>query len=109
MLSRMARHGRIIACGAISSYNTASERTTGIKNWFELVIMRIKCQGFIVLDFLKDFPKAMEIFKQALADGKLQIDEGETIVPTKFEDVPKTWLKLFDGSNQGKLITQIQA
>ena len=71
--------------------------------------MRLTCQGFIVLDFLKDFPKAMEIFKQALADGKLQIDEGETIVPTKFEDVPKTWLKLFDGSNQGKLITQIQA
>jgi NADPH-dependent curcumin reductase CurA len=28
-------------------------------------------------------------------------------VPTAFEDIPKTWLKLFEGANTGKLLTQI--
>jgi NADPH-dependent curcumin reductase CurA len=40
--------------------------------------------------------------------GKIKLGpEMETIVPTKFEDVPKTWMMLFSGGNQGKLITQI--
>jgi NADPH-dependent curcumin reductase CurA len=30
-------------------------------------------------------------------------------VPTKFEDIPKTWTKLFSGGNTGKLVTQIEA
>jgi NADPH-dependent curcumin reductase CurA len=33
--------------------------------------------------------------------------EGVTVVPTKFEDVPKTWMTLFDGRNSGKLLTQL--
>lgn len=108
MLSRMARGGRTIACGAISAYNTAAERTTGLKNWFEIVIMRQRVQGFIVLDYMGKFPQALEVLKKALAEGKLNIDEGETVVKTSFEEIPRTWMKLFDGSNQGKLLTQLQ-
>ncbi|KAF7193991.1 putative membrane protein [Pseudocercospora fuligena] len=107
MLSRLGKGGRVIACGAISSYNTSQERTTGLKNWFEIVIMRLQVKGFIVLDFMKDFPKALELFKEAVADGRLDIEGGETVIKTDFEGIPKTWLKLFDGSNQGKLITQL--
>lgn len=36
MLSRMARHGRVAACGAISQYN--SSEVAGIKNWFEVCV-----------------------------------------------------------------------
>jgi NADPH-dependent curcumin reductase CurA len=107
VLSRMASRGRVIACGAISSYNTSPERTTGLKNWFEIVIMRVRVQGFIVLDYMKDFPRALDELRQAIADGKLEIDGGETVVSGSFEDVPKTWLKLFSGSNQGKLVTHV--
>jgi len=107
MLTRMARHGRVIACGAISAYNTASERTTGLKNWFEVIAMRIRCQGFIVLDYRDKFPEARNVFTKALSEGKLEIDEGETIIETDFEHIPSTWMKLFDGSNRGKLITQL--
>lgn len=108
MLTRMAKGGRIAACGAISAYNTASERTTGLKNWFEVVSMRLNIKGFIVLDFQSKFPQALETFQKALADGKLDLEDSETVVKGSFEDVPKTWLKLFEGSNQGKLVTQIQ-
>lgn len=108
MLSRMAQNGRVIACGAISAYNTSAERTTGLKNWFEIISMRLKCQGFIVLDYASKFGQAIETFNKSLQEGKLIIDDSsETIVKTPFEDVPKTWMKLFEGSNQGKLITQL--
>ncbi|EMC93425.1 hypothetical protein BAUCODRAFT_240194 [Baudoinia panamericana UAMH 10762] len=108
MLTRMARDGRIAACGAISAYNTAPERTTGLKNWFEVITMRLHISGFIVLDYISQFPKAREVFTQALKEGKLQIDEGEHIVNGGFDDIPKIWMQLFSGRNIGKLVTALQ-
>lgn len=108
MLTRMAKHGRIACCGAISNYNTDSSRIPGIKNWFEVISMRLNCKGFIVLDYMNEFPQAREVFRKALADGKLKIDEAEHIVKASFEDIPKTWMALFEGANQGKLVTALQ-
>lgn len=108
MLPRMARNGRISCCGAIASYNTSNEKTAGIKNWFEMIIMRLTAKGFIVLDYMDKFPEAREIFRKALEDGKLKIEEGEQVVKAGFEDVPKTWMTLFSGGNTGKLVTAVQ-
>ena len=108
MLGRMARHGRIAACGAISAYNSSPDQVYGIKNWFEIISMRIQVRGFIVTDFIPRAGEAISTFRQALQDGKLKIgEENEHVVDTKFEDVPKTWLKLFEGGNTGKLITKL--
>lgn len=106
MLSRMAKFGRVSCCGAISAYNTADNY--GIKNWFEVISMRLDCKGFIVLDYMDKYPAAREIFTKALEDGKLKIDKGEQVVKVGFEDVPKTWMTLFSGGNTGKLVTAIQ-
>ena len=108
MLTRMAKYGRVAACGAISNYNNAPDRTTGLKNWFEVISMRLEIRGFIVLDYAAQIPKALEELRKAVADGKLNIEEGEHIERVGFEDVPKTWLKLFEGGNTGKLITALQ-
>ena len=80
MLTRMAKFGRISCCGAISSYNASKDGMHGLKNWFEVVSMRLMCKGFIALDYMDKFPEAREIFTKALADGKLQIEEGEQVV-----------------------------
>jgi len=108
MLSRMARHGRVAACGAISNYNNSKERTTGLKNWFEIISMRIQVRGFIVIDYMSRFPEAREIFTKALGEGKLKVEGGEHIVKGGFEDIPKIWMHLFEGANQGKLVTALQ-
>ncbi|KAK5117621.1 hypothetical protein LTR62_005044 [Meristemomyces frigidus] len=107
MFTRMARHGRIVACGAIANYNTMSDRATGLKNWFEVIQMRIQIRGFIVIDFLPRANEAREAFKKMLQEGKLKVEGGEHVVKGSFEDVPKTWLKLFEGGNQGKLVTEV--
>jgi NADPH-dependent curcumin reductase CurA len=111
MLTRMALFGRIAACGAISGYNTALEKTAGLKNWFEVISMRIQIKGFIVLDFRARKGAREECIGyliQGVKEGKLKIGkESEQVVKTKFEDVPKTWVKLFEGANTGKLVTEV--
>ncbi|KAH7408684.1 hypothetical protein DE146DRAFT_646936 [Phaeosphaeria sp. MPI-PUGE-AT-0046c] len=110
MLTRMARHGRIAACGAVATYNSLGEG--GIKNWFEIITNRIEVKGFIVTDAImagKAGAWLGELVK-GVKEGKIQIGpETETLVPTKFEDVPKTWTMLFKGGNTGKLVTEIKA
>lgn len=109
MLTRMAKHGRIAACGAISNYNSAGDALTGLKNWFEVISMRIEIKGFIVMDFMNKWGEALELFKKAVTDGKLTVgDEAEHIVEADFEEIPKVWMGLFEGANQGKLLTKIK-
>jgi len=109
MLTRMARNGRVAACGAISNYNSSGDAITGLKNWFEVVSMRIEIKGFIVMDYANKWAEGLELFKKAVSEGKLEIgDEGEHIVEASFEEIPKTWMGLFEGANQGKLLTKLK-
>lgn len=70
--------------------------------------MRLQIRGFVVLDYMSKAGEALETLRKALAEGKLQIQEGEHIVKAGFEDVPRTWMMLFEGANQGKLVTALQ-
>lgn len=108
MLKRIKRYGRVAVCGSIATYN--DPESTNLKNWFEVIANRIELKGFIVYDaFLKGNGQEMvETVKNAVKDKKIQIEkQEETIVPTKFEEIPKTWTMLFEGGNQGKLVTEL--
>lgn len=108
MLKRVKRYGRIAVCGSIATYN--DPESTRLKNWFEVIANRIEIKGFIVLDaFLQGKgQEMMGAIRTAVKEKKIQIEkQEETIVPTKFEDIPKTWTMLFEGGNQGKLVTEL--
>ena len=106
MLAHMSMYGRIAACGAITGYN--SNEPTVLKNYFQIITMRLQVKGFLVLDFISKARGTVALFRRAIADGKLKLGgESEIVVPTKFEDVPNTWMKLFSGGNTGKLVTKI--
>lgn len=106
MLTRLEKYGRVIACGSISTYNDKG-KTVGPENWFQIISMSLCVQGFIVLNYADKFAESRKALVQALEQGKLDITEGEHVVDTKFEDVPKTWLQLFEGGNTGKLVTRL--
>ena len=108
-LTRVKRFGRVAACGAISAYNAPGE--TGITNWYEIISNRIEVKGFIIIDAIKagKVPSIIGKLVEGILAGKIKIgEESETVVPAKFEDVPKTWSLLFTGGNQGKLVTELK-
>ena len=73
--------------------------------------MRLEIKGFIIFDFLNVAGKGASATKElieAVKDGKITMgDQNETVVSATFEDIPETWMKLFEGGNQGKLVTKL--
>ncbi|KAG8629059.1 hypothetical protein KVT40_002924 [Elsinoe batatas] len=107
VMARMKTHGRIAACGAVATYNSG-EGADPVRNWFEVISSRLVIKGFIVFDFADKFGEFTSRLVKGFQDGKIKIsDANETVVDTKFEDIPNTWLKLFVGANQGKLVTKL--
>lgn len=97
-ISRMKLHGRIALCGMISTYNDATP-TPGPSNLFELITRRVRMEGFLISDYAARFPEARQALEGWMNEGKLKafvdVQEG-------FENIPRTFLRIFDGSNVGK-------
>ncbi|KAL2419248.1 hypothetical protein ABEF95_002215 [Exophiala dermatitidis] len=91
MLTRLKQNGIVVACG----------------DYMDIIHMRLSIRGFIVIDFFDKAQEVTGILTKAVEAGKLNVRQCEQVVPSRFEDVPKTWLKLFEGGNTGKLITKI--
>jgi NADPH-dependent curcumin reductase CurA len=70
ILMHIRDQSRIIACGAISSYN--QKNPYRIKNYSRIIIKRALIQGFIYFDYAKEFPKAIMHLAKMMADGKLK-------------------------------------
>ena len=107
VLSLLALRARIVVCGMISLYNTVGGTLSmppGPNNLFNLVTKRASMEGFLCLDY---WDRREEAFKALAAwhrDGKVQyrfdVVEG-------LKNAPHAMNKLFDGSNNGKLILKL--
>ena len=45
---------QMAACGEVSNYNKSASTRDGLKNWFEVISMRLQIRGFIVNDYLSN-------------------------------------------------------
>ena len=102
-LNHMNLKARIVLCGGISGYN-ATEPAPGPANLMNLITLRARMEGFIVLDYM---PRAGEAIEQLLAwiqagDLKFQVDLQEG-----FDQIPETLQRLFTGQNLGKQLLKI--
>jgi NADPH-dependent curcumin reductase CurA len=102
-LGQLALRGRIVLCGAISSYNDRGA-TSGPGNYRNLIVNRGRMEGFIILDYLDRFPEAQAEMAGWLAAGKVK--SAEHIVEG-LENAPQALNLLFTGGNTGKVIVQI--
>ncbi|RLV90400.1 putative membrane protein [Spathaspora sp. JA1] len=108
VLTRMKRFGRVIACGAISGYNTPVNVTT----WNEIITMSLTVEGFIVLNYLPKFPEAVNALAGALKSGKIKLNDAYHVKELsgtdaeKLEQVPQIWNLLFTDKPVGKLLTK---
>lgn len=102
-LSRAKPHARFVMCGAISEYNKAVRE--GPKNYLMIISMRIRMQGFIVLDYAAQFSEARKELAQWISEGKIK--RKETIVKGGLVKAEQALVDLFKGANTGKLLVEV--
>ncbi len=103
-LARLRRGGRVVICGAISTYN-ATDRPAGPVNYMSLLVNRARMEGFVVFDYADRYAEAAVELGGWLREGRLR--SREDVVRGGVDDFPDTLLRLFRGDNTGKLILQI--
>ncbi|KAL9132829.1 MAG: hypothetical protein Q9175_005992 [Cornicularia normoerica] len=104
-LSRAKPHSRFVICGAISQYNSTEPK--GPKNYLMVISMRIRMEGFIVLDYKDQYPAARQELSKWLVEGKIQ--RKETIVKGGLEVAEHALLGLYKGTNTGKLLVEVKS
>lgn len=102
-LNHINMHARVVLCGGISAYN-ATEPVPGPVNLMNLVIMRARMEGFIVIDYMHRAQEAIgDLMNWIQNEGLIyQVDMQEG-----FENIPRTLQRLFTGQNLGKQLLQI--
>ena len=102
-LNHINMNARVILCGGISNYN-ATEPVPGPANLMNLVIMRARMEGFIVIDYMHRAGEAIAELMEWIQGGQLkyQVDLQEG-----FENIPDTLNRLFTGQNLGKQLLKI--
>jgi NADPH-dependent curcumin reductase len=103
VLSLINLRARIVLCGLIFQYN-ATEPVPGAYNLLNIVTRRARLEGFIILDYFNRAQEALADLGQWYAQGKIKyrVDAIDGL-----ENSPRAINKLFDGTNQGKLIIRV--
>ncbi len=103
VLAMINQGARISVCGMISQYN-ATEPVPGPYNLINILAKRAKMQGFIVTDFMSRAQEAIAALGEWYMTGKLKyrVDVVEGL-----KNAPAALNKLFEGTNQGKLIIKL--
>lgn len=102
-IEHIAEKGRIILCGQISAYNDA-EPQPGPKNLMNLIVRRVRMEGFIMIDFIDRIDEAMNDLVTWVMEGKIAYRED---IQEGFDNIPDTFLRLFAGKNTGKQLLKL--
>jgi NADPH-dependent curcumin reductase CurA len=103
VLERINVGARVAVCGLISQYNTTGP-VPGPSNFGNILLKRVRVQGFIVRDYVPRFSEAAAKIVPWLAEGKLKfrVDVAEGL-----RSAPAALNRLFDGTNTGKLLVKL--
>ena len=99
------KHGaRVGLCGLISEYNAPAP--VGARNLWRLIVNRASIRGLLVADFVPRFGEGAVAMGHWLKEGKLVFDEH---IDEGIENALPAFMRLFDGSNDGKMILKLAA
>lgn len=103
ILPLMRLHGRVAVCGMIGQYNDA-DHPYGVKTLWQLVVNRIRMQGFITYDYPDVLERA-----QAELDGWAERGELRPLANLRdgFERLPEAFIDLMSGKTIGKTLVRI--
>lgn len=102
LLVRMNTFGRIALCGMISEIDGTPHTFQSLR---AVLVNRLKLQGFIVSDHLKQWPEIRTQLLQRVANGKIKYRETVT---DGLENAPAALVGLFYGKNFGKQLVKLR-
>ncbi|MDE2462992.1 MAG: NADP-dependent oxidoreductase [Alphaproteobacteria bacterium] len=103
LLGELALHARVVVCGGISRYELG-QMPAGPENYFNLIFKRASMQGFIVLDYVNEYPWARGRITEWIRSGQIRYKED---VQHGLENAPRTLMRLFSGANFGKQLLKL--
>ena len=101
-LLNLNMNARIGLCGLISEYN--SDTPVGARNLWRLIVKRASIRGLLVADYVARFGEGAAQMGEWAAQGRIVIDEH---IDDGIENAYSAFMRLFSGSNQGKMILRI--
>ncbi len=104
VLPCLNKFARVAVCGWISTYNTADAPGPSARNLWQLVANSVTIQGFVVIDYTERFGEGIAQLAEWVMAGKLQFREE---VVEGLDNILPAFLKLFDGTNSGKLVVRL--
>ncbi len=100
-LMNLNLYARVGLCGLISEYNTDPR---GARNLWQLIVNRASIRGLLVADYVERFGEGAAKMGEWAAAGKLTVDEH---VDEGLENAFDSFMRLFAGTNDGKMILKI--
>ncbi len=103
VIARLNVGARIVLSGALATYNS-TEPVPGPYNMFNLITQRATMAGFMVTDYVEQYPAALEEMTGWLVSGRLKNVED---VAVGIENTGPAFCKMFAGGNRGKLVVRL--
>jgi NADPH-dependent curcumin reductase len=103
VISAMNPRGRVIQCGT-AAVPVWDPPPTGPRRDREILVKRLRHEGFIIFDHVGEFPSVAAILAAWIRDGTLKYRED---VEQGLDRAPAALAGLYQGANQGKKIIQL--
>lgn len=102
-LARIANHGRVVLCGAISSYND-DHRPPGPANYLNLIQRQASMHGFLTLNHWDRFGEIQPLLEGLVSSGALTF---RTEVFEGLDSAVDALNAMFTGRNIGKIVIEL--
>ncbi len=103
VLQNMALHGRIAVCGMIANY-ASDEPTPGPSNYDQVLMRRLRIEGFLLPDVPERGPEYYETMKRWYQAGKITLPFDVT---EGLENVLTAYERMMTGKNTGKVLVDL--
>ncbi|BBD99754.1 NADP-dependent oxidoreductase [Sphingobium amiense] len=100
-LLNLAQGALVVICGLISEYNGPPQ---GARNIWQLLVKTATMRGYLISQYLDRFPEGVAAMARLAGEGAVVYDEH---VEDGIDNALPAMLRLFDGSNQGKMILKL--
>ncbi|MBI1406444.1 MAG: zinc-binding dehydrogenase [Caulobacter sp.] len=106
VLPMMRMRGRVVVSGQVADYNVEPQDRYGLKNTSVLITHRVRMEGLVVFDDIRQFAEAQAQMAAWIADGSLKIAIEEF---DGLERLPEAFCGLFRGENFGRRLVRLAA